>query len=104
MYLDYILWMYILIFIVIFAGLLAIDSELIHAIFFALIVSLIFILIVKPPADVSLETDNIACVMIYFAILFISAISILIYSGVMAYKHLKKPSNGVDLYKKMVLN
>lgn len=84
--------MYVLIFIVILFGLIAIDSELIHALFFAMIISLLFLLIVKPPADVSLEVDNIACVMIYFAVVLISAISILIYSGVMAYKHLKKPS------------
>lgn len=91
MNLDYILWIYILIFIVIISGLLSIDSELIHAIFFALVVSLVFLLIVRPPADVCLEADNIACIMIYFAIVFISVISILVYSGVMAYKHLKKP-------------
>lgn len=99
MYLDYILWMYILIFIVILSGLLLNDSELIHAIFFSLVISLLFLLIVKPPADVCLETDNIACVMIYFAIIFISSVSVLIYSGVMAYKHLKKPNN---TYKKVV--
>lgn len=91
MYLDYILWMYILIFVVILSGLLVSSSELVHAIFFALVISLLFLLIVKPPADVCLETDNIASVMIYFTIVFISAVSIIIYSGVMAYKNLKKP-------------
>jgi predicted PurR-regulated permease PerM len=90
MKLDYILWMYILIFIVILLVLLRNDKELIHSIFLALVISLIFLFITKPPNDVSLEVDNISCVFIYFTIVFISFCSILLYSGIMAYKNLNK--------------
>ena len=88
MQLDYVLWMYILVFFVILFGLMVNNSSLIHAIFFALIVTFLFLLIVKPPADVLLENDNIACIFIYYAIIFISSISILLYAGVLSYKNL----------------
>lgn len=90
MNLDYILWMYIIIFVIILLGLLRNDKELLHSVFFALVISLIFLFISKPPNDVNLETDNLSCVFIYFAIVFISVIAVLIYSGVMAYKNLDR--------------
>jgi hypothetical protein len=90
MNLSYILSLYLIIFVMVLLFLIRRESELLHSVFFALVISLIFILITKPPNDVSLETDNISCVFIYFAIVFISIISVLIYSGVMAYKNLHK--------------
>lgn len=90
MNLDYILWIWIFIFIIILLVLLKNDKELVHSIFLAMVISLFFLFITKPPNDVSLEVDNISCVFIYFTIIFISFISILLYSGTMAYKNLNK--------------
>lgn len=104
MNLDYILWMYILIFVAILLILLRNDKTLLHSIFFALVISLIFLFIAKPPNDVNLEVDNISCVFIYFAIVFISVIAVLLYSGIMAYKnldkkHLSNPGSYLKAYK-----
>lgn len=90
MRLDYTLWLYILIFIAILLPLLRNDKEFIHSLFLALVSSLVFLLIAKAPNDVSIEVDNISCVFIYFAIVFISVAAILLYSGIMAYTHLNK--------------
>lgn len=90
MKLDYILWLYILIFFAILIPLVRNDKEFIHSLFLSLVFSLIFLLIAKPPNDINIEIDNISCVFIYFAIVFISVASILIYSGIMAYTHLNK--------------
>lgn len=88
--LDYILWMYIIIFIVILLVLVRNDKSLIHSIFFALIISLLILFIAKPPNDVNLERDNISCAFIYLFIVSFSTISIFLYAGVMAYKNLDK--------------
>lgn len=64
------------------------DKKLVHSIFFALVISLIFLLIVKPPNDVNLDCDNISSASIYFALITISIIAILLYAGVMAYENL----------------
>lgn len=92
MRLDYVLWLYILIFITIFLALLRNDKQIPHSLFLALVISFAFLLLAKLPNDVSLEVDNISAVFIYFAIVTISIISILIYAGVMAYKNLNKPT------------
>lgn len=93
MQLDYILWLYVLIFATIILALLRNDKEFSHSLFFALVISFAFLLFAKPPNDVSMESDNISAVFIYFAIVFISIISILIYAGIMAYKNLSKVNN-----------
>lgn len=90
MNLDYILWIYILIFVVIILVLVKNGKSFLHSVFLALVISLIFLFIAKPPNDISLEDDNLSCVFIYFAIVFISVISVLLYSGIMAYKNLDK--------------
>lgn len=90
MQLDYTLWLYILIFITILLVLLRNNKEFSHSLFFALVISFAFLLFAKPPNDVDMETDNISCVFIYFALVFISVIAVLIYAGVMAYKNLDK--------------
>lgn len=90
MRLDYTLWLYILIFVTILLVLLRSDKEFSHSLFFALVISIAFLLIAKPPIDVNIEDDDISCVFIYFAIVFISVIALLLYSGVMAYKNLDK--------------
>lgn len=92
MCLEYILWIYILIFIAIIFVLMKADKEFLHSFFFALVISLILIVVIKPPNDVNIEVDNISCVCIYFAIVLISFILILLYSAVMAYKNLNKKS------------
>lgn len=65
-------------------------SVFIHSLFFALVISLFFLLIAKPPNDINLETDNISCVFIYFAIFLISFFSILLYAAIMAYLNMNK--------------
>lgn len=90
MNIDYILWMYVLIFILVLSILIKNDKEFIHSLFLAIVISLIFLFITKPPSDLNLETDNISCVFIYFAIVFISIFALLLYSGIMAYKNLNK--------------
>lgn len=90
MRLEYVLWIYVLIFISIFLGLIRCDKEPLNSLFLAMIIGLIYLFIVKLPNDVSLETDNISAVFIYFAIVTISFIAIIIYSGIMAYNNLDK--------------
>lgn len=90
MQLDYTLWLYILIFATILFILLRSGGEFGHALFLALIISFAFLLFAKQPNDVNMESDNISCVFIYYAIIFINIIAILIYGGVMAYKNLYK--------------
>ena len=90
MNLDYVLWIYLLIFITIFLTLMRNDKKIEHSIFLALVICLIFLFLVKLPTEVSLENDNISSVFIYFSIVTISIIAILVYSGAMAYKNLDK--------------
>jgi len=90
MLLDYTLWLYILIVISIVLVLIINDKEVIHSIIFTLVIGLLFLLITKPPNDVDIDTDDISSVCIYFAIFFISIISIILYSGIMAYTSLDK--------------
>ena len=76
MQLDYILWLYILIFITILLVLIRNNKEFSHSLFFSLVISFAFLLFAKPPNDIDIEIENISCVFIYFAIVFISVISV----------------------------
>lgn len=93
MRLDYVLWLYLLIFITIFLALIRNDKQIPHSLFFALVISFAFLLLAKLPNDVNFDDDNISSIFIYFAIVTLSIVSILIYSGVMAYKNLNKPTD-----------
>ena len=90
MCLDYVLWIYFLIFFLIIFVLLRNDKEFFYSVIFALVISLSFLIIVKPPSDISYETDNISSIFIYFAIIFISFITIQIYSAITSFNHLNK--------------
>uniref|UniRef100_A0A6C0BEU5 Uncharacterized protein n=1 Tax=viral metagenome TaxID=1070528 RepID=A0A6C0BEU5_9ZZZZ len=87
MRLDYTIWLYILIVIVILLVLLRGGANFPHALIFSIVIGLIFLFITKPPNDVNIETDDISCVSIYFAIIFLSGIAVLIYSGYMSYEN-----------------
>ena len=88
MRLDYTIWMYILIIVVILLVLVKTGSSFVHALMFALVIGLLFLLITKPPNDIDTDVDDMSCVAIYFAIIFLSTVSILIYSGIMSWEHL----------------
>ena len=88
MRLDYTIWLYILIVIAILLVLLRSGSSFIHSLIFALVIGFIFLLIAKPPNDVDTDTDDMSCIAIYFAILFLSTVAILLYSGVMSWENL----------------
>jgi hypothetical protein len=87
MRLDYTILIYILVVIAILFILLKNDYKFIHSFIFSLVIGLLLLIIIKPPNDVSVECDDISSIAIYFAIIFISSITILIYSAVMSYKN-----------------
>jgi len=91
MRLDYVLWLYIIIVVVILLILVRNDKDFMNSLFFSLVIGLIFLIIVKPPNELNMENDNISCISIYFAIVFITFIIILIYSIITSFGNLDKP-------------
>jgi hypothetical protein len=88
MRLDYTIWMYLLIVIAILLVLLRNQKNFAHSLIFSLVIGLLFLLIAKSPNDVDTDEDDISCIAIYFTIIFLSAIVIIIYAGIMSYENL----------------
>lgn len=88
MNLNYILSMYFIVVIVIFLVLIRSDKEFTNAFFFSILIGFIFLIITKPPNQLNMHEDDISAISIYFAVVFISFFTILIYSVVMSIKNM----------------
>lgn len=78
--LNYILWMYLIIDIIILLILTQSGEDFTKSIFIAILIGFLFLLFAKPPNDLDMENDNISSISIYFAIILISFIIIMLYS------------------------
>lgn len=87
--LEYILWMYFIVLIVLIL-ILAKSGFFIPEVFmFSLIVSTFLLILVKPPNEVNINDCNLSSIFIYYAIILISTIAIFIYSGIKSYYGMK---------------
>jgi len=87
--LNYILWMYLIIDIIILLILTQSGEEFTTSLFIALLFGFLFLLFAKPPNDLDMENDNISSISIYFAIVLISFLVIMLYAILTSIRSLK---------------
>lgn len=80
MELSTILWFYIILIFVLFIFLYHNTFHFLEAFIIALTIGTIFILIVYPPQEIDIETENMSCIALYIFIITITILIILIYA------------------------
>lgn len=88
MRLDYTIWMYILIVFALLLVLLRTGANFLNSLMFSLVIGLLFLLITKPPFDIDDQIDDLSSISIYFTVVFLSILSIILYSGVVSWHRL----------------
>ena len=80
-----VLWIYIIIIFVIFAFLWKQSFNFWESLIISLTIGLIFLLLVHPPQELDMETENLSCSALYIFIIVLTFTIILIYAIAAAY-------------------
>ena len=75
-----VLWIYIIIIFVIFGYLYRNTFHFIEAFIISLVIGLFFVLIVYPPQELDMETENLSCSALYIFLIVLTFVIILIYA------------------------
>lgn len=81
MRLDYTLFIYFLLFIIMVGTLKYLGCEIFNTIIFTVVILFLFLLFFKPPSDVLIGNDNISCIGIYYFIILVTILMMILYTG-----------------------